>query len=155
MSGGSRLLQQRQRVVGHNAKKKAFTKLSKGSSSALISSTRQATLILRRKWNVLFACSTVRLQFLTVSPECNRNPKPSGARRRSTMCRDWHSSTKWTGSAPTSRCRWIAFTKNSAPTPGRSCCRLAGKINSKANSMLLIRGRSFIRTAMSLDRPMR
>src|SRR5438874_2181780 len=44
---------------------------------------------------------------------------------------------------------------NIIDTPGQSCCRLAGKINSKANSMLLIRGRSFIRTAMSLGRPMR
>jgi hypothetical protein len=102
---GSRLLQQRQRVVGRNARKKAFTKLSKGSSSALISSTRRVTLILRRKWNVLFACSTVRSQFLTVSPECSRNPKLSGGRRPSTMCRDWHSSIKWIESAPTLRCR--------------------------------------------------
>ena len=62
---------------------------------------------------------------------------------------------RWIASAPTSRCRSRAFTKNSARTRGRFCCRWAGKISSKASSTLLIRRRLFIRTAMSLDRPTR
>ena len=57
--------------------------VSRASKCASTSSTRPATWISRPKWSVRFACLTVRSQFSTRSPECSRNPKPSGVRRTS------------------------------------------------------------------------
>ena len=37
----------------------------------------------------------------------NPSPRPSGARRISIMCREWHTSTRWTSPARISTACWI------------------------------------------------
>src|SRR6266542_3567970 len=130
----SRLLLPQQHALGRNARKKAFTKFSRASRSESTLLTRRDTSISPPRWNVHCAFLMGRSRFLTALPAYNRNRKQSGVRRPNTTCRVWRSSTRWIGWARTSRCPWTAFTKNSARTHGRFCCRWAGKTSCVASS---------------------
>src|SRR5438309_2155878 len=82
-----------------NARKKAFTKFSKGSRSGSTLSTLLATSILPLKWNVRCAFSMAPSPFSTAWPVFSHSPRQCGDRRPNTMCRAWRSSIRWTASA--------------------------------------------------------
>ena len=92
------------------------------------SSTRRATSTSPSRWSGRCGCSTAPSPCSTPWPVSNRSPRPYGVRPTATGCPASASSTRWTGSGPTSS------RPSSRSRTGSAATRLPSRFRSAAES---------------------